>query len=107
VITSAGNVGVGTATPGTLMTLQGSGTTDIFNAASSSGTSILKVLSGNYVQLGMDASSTTASAVVGSVNPVLQLGSSALSSSSANGTFLGVNSLSNFSGNFIDMQKAG
>ena len=104
-----GNVGIGSTTPTALLSVQGTGgsTTDLFSVASSTGSSIFKVLAGNAVQLGMDASSTTATGTVGSTKPVLLLGSTALSSPGSNGTYVGVNAPSGFTGNFVNLQNGG
>lgn len=49
---TGGNLGIGTSTPGQTLTIQGNGTQDIFNVASSSGASDLYVASNGNVGIG-------------------------------------------------------
>lgn len=55
--------------------------------------------------LSMNASSTNSSTTVASTVPILQLGPTALSSPSANGTGIGANFPTSFTGNMFDLQS--
>ncbi len=99
---NGGNVGIGTTTPGSLLTLQGSAgsATNLLSIASSTGASLLTVTPAGRVNIPTDASSSN-------TTELLSLGSTALSSASANGTYFGINSQSNFSGNFLTFEDNG
>lgn len=107
IVGETGLVGINTTTPANQLDVYASNNINPFNVSSSSNNSILQVLSSSGVLLSQNASSTNSSATVASSIPTLQLGSTALSAPSANGTFIGINSLSNFSGNFLQFQKNG
>ncbi|MDE2312487.1 MAG: hypothetical protein KGJ93_05400, partial [Patescibacteria group bacterium] len=113
-------VGVNATSSSYTLNVQGASGVNPFNISSSTGTSLLTVLQNGNVgigttsplavlHIGLDASSTANSALytVASTTPVLQLGEKPLSSPSANGTYLGINSPSNFSGDFINIQSGG
>lgn len=78
-----------------------------FNVSNSSGNSLFQAQSFNNVQLPMNASSTFTATTVGSTGPVLQLGSTALSAPSANGTYFALNAPSSFTGNLVQLQTNG
>lgn len=84
--------------------IQGTSTLDPFNVASSSSNSILKVLSTNGVLLSQNASSTNSASTVKSTVPVLQLGSTALTTLSAGGTVIGVNQPAGSTGNLLELE---
>lgn len=116
---------IGTTTAQSLAHVYVQGTTtqttlDLLNIASSSNASMLVVKSTGLIGISTttpnallhvhgDASSTANSALynLSSTNPILQLGQKPLTSPSANGVYLGINSPSSFSGNFLVFQNNG
>lgn len=104
-IVTAGTLQGGTVTTSTLTTASGNltvapvgGTTAITGAVTVSGIATLTATGGNALALtGAPAANGTAS--------LLQLGT-AISGGSANGTFIGINAASGFTGNFVDFQVA-
>lgn len=92
--------------------IQGTGALNPFNVASSSGASLLTVLANGNVGIGSSSPiapmvvAIDASSTLGINKPVLLLGTNALSSSfgSSNGSYLGVNAPSSFTGQMIEMQ---
>lgn len=89
------------------LNVQGTTTLNPFNVSSSSTHSILQVLSSNDVVLPIDASSTNSSTTVVSSKCPLRLGSQALTSPNANGTYGCINTPSTFNGDFLDFQVNG
>lgn len=72
--TSTNNIGIGTSTPKQTLTIQGNGTTDLFNVSSSSGVSDLYVASNGSVGIGTN-SPIAALYIQNNIaaNPILQL----------------------------------
>lgn len=87
--------------------IQGTANNNVLNVASSSTHSILEVLASNGVLIPINASSTNSSSTNASTVPVLQFGQTALSSPSANGTYIGLNAPTGFTGNLIQLQTNG
>ena len=110
IVLANGNVGIGTTTPINTLDVYGSGINNIFNVSSSSFASVLQVQTGDNVVIGQDASSTLTSTTVASTTPVLQLGPTAIPTSgglriSGNGTYIGINTPSTFTGNILDVRQ--
>lgn len=88
--------------------IQGQGATvNPFNVASSSGATIFRVFPTNGILMNQNASTTNSSFTVAAGVSVLQLGTNSLSSPTAGGTYIGINSPGSFNGNFADFQLNG
>ena len=105
-------IGINTTTPQDALQVQDNSSLDAFDVASTSGSSFFHITNaGNvgigtttpsaYLDIAQEASSTA------STRYPLQLGSKALTSPSANGTYLALNAAAGFTGNLINLQNNG
>lgn len=115
-------LGIGTSTdPAAMFDLYSNGTTMPLRVSSSTGFSYLETELNGLTGLGTGSAlsplhinynaTTSAASNIGSnlfgTSPVLRLGTTALTSPSTNGTFVGANALTTFNGDFQNYQKNG